>query len=197
MRRKLWRTRRTIRKADPNLLTKTLLITAGFFVLGLAVLGVAVASSRDEARRTHSSVLVATENARVLRGAELYYRHCSVCHGDRASGLAEARLSFPKEHQRCERCHRLNNPPQMNLGAMTWRSAFSIGEAPALVGKGALAAFPNAQALLTYTSATMPRPFPNKLTLEEYESITLFLLEANGIFVGTEKPIDLTVLELP
>ena len=159
-----------------------LCMVGGFFLL----LGWALASTQDSERRTHSSILVDTANPQVLRGAELYYASCAVCHGDTATGLAEARLSFPEDHQRCERCHRRNNPAQMNLGATTWRNAFSIGEAPGLVGGDALSAFPNASVLFSYMSATMPRPFPGKLTSEDYLDITLFLLEANGVPVEAE-----------
>lgn len=152
------------------------------------LLTVVLASGQDNARRTHSSVLVTSSNARVLRGADLYYQHCSVCHGDLATGFAEARLSFPEDHQHCERCHRRSNPPQMQLEAMTWRNAFSLGEAPALVGETALTAFPSAERLQNYLSATMPRPFPGMLSEDEYWNITLFLLEANGLSADSNKP---------
>ena len=59
------------------------------------------------------------------------------------------------------------------------RNAFSIGEAPALVGEGALANFPNEVALRTYISATMPRPFPGSLSEREYADLSAFLLGLN------------------
>ena len=110
------------------------------------------------------------------RGAVLYAEHCAVCHGKTAQGFSEARLAFPEDHRRCESCHRPNNPPQMDLLAMHSRNAFSVGEAPALVGEGALTAFPNEAALRSYISKTMPRPFPGSLSEQDYADLSAFLL---------------------
>ena len=147
----------------------------------LLIISTALASAPLRDIRTHSSVLVTSTNEQVLLGADLYYERCSVCHGDRAQGLAEARTIFPEEHQNCERCHRKNNPPQMHLDQMSWRSAFSIGEAPALQGERALPSFRNGLVIYSYVSVTMPRPFPGLLEEEEYWAITAFLLEVNGV----------------
>ena len=142
---------------------------------------ISIVNAQNEPRRTHSSVLLGERSvsAQVLEGADLFYEHCAVCHGDRAQGLSEARLSFPEDHQKCESCHRPNNPPVMDLERITARNAFSVGIAPALHGEGALASLPNGLALFSYIRATMPRPFPGTLTDEEYLAISAFLLSIN------------------
>ena len=101
-----------------------------------AVLLVAFALSLGLAARDTPPQAAKEVQAQQERGAALYAEHCAVCHGKTRQGLSEAQLEFPEDHQRCERCHRPNNPPQMELLAMNARSAFSIGEAPALVGEG-------------------------------------------------------------
>ena len=122
---------------------------------------------------------VKTEAPQQERGAALYAEHCAVCHGATRQGLSEARLAFPEDHRRCESCHRPNNPPQMDLLAMHSRNAFSVGDAPALVGEGTLANFPNEAALRSYLSATMPRPFPGSLSEQDYRDLSVFLLETH------------------
>lgn len=128
--------------------------------------------------------LVPNSNAQVQQGAELYDFNCSVCHGDTALGFEEAKLAFPEDHRRCERCHRPKNPPQMNLNQMEHNFAFSVGTPPALTGEASLLNFPHGLALYHYLRATMPRPFPGALTDEEYLAITAFLLHANGVYLG-------------
>ena len=112
------------------------------------------------------------------RGAALYAEHCAVCHGETGQGLSEARLAFPEDHRRCESCHRPHNPPQMDLQAMHSRNAFSIGDAPALLGEGALANFSDEGVLRSYIRATMPRPFPGSLSDQDYADLSAFLLQA-------------------
>lgn len=148
------------------------------------ILSIATASTPLRDVRTHSSVLTASTNPQVLHGADIYYERCAVCHGDTAKGFDEARTVFPEEHQKCERCHRKNNPPQMDMQQMSWRSAFSIGEAPALHGEFALPNFRNGFVLYSYISASMPRPFPGLLEEDEYWAITAFLLDVNGADLG-------------
>jgi len=131
--------------------------------------------------------LVNTTNEQVLVGADLYYENCSVCHGDRAMGLEEARLVFPEDHQYCERCHRANNPSTMPLEFMNHRNAFNIGNAPALNDREALKKWGSALGLYAYMSATMPRPFPSSLEEDEYLAITSFLLSANGWSLNEER----------
>ncbi len=106
----------------------------GCLYTGILVFFVSLATASAPPRdiRTHSSVLVNTTNEQVLAGADLYYENCAVCHGDKAMGLAEARLVFPEDHQYCERCHKKNNPSTMPLEFMNHRNAFNIANAPAL-----------------------------------------------------------------
>lgn len=147
-------------------------------------LSICMASDPLREARTHSSLLTSSSNSQVLLGAELYYQNCSVCHGDTATGLAEARLAFPETEQKCEKCHRPNNPPQMALEQMSWRNAFSVGQAPALRGEGRLSKLANAYTLYAYTRASMPRPFPASLKDEDYWAITAFLLDINATDIG-------------
>lgn len=142
----------------------------GSTILVTLVLSLAFASQENNAEA----------KTQTKRGETLYAEHCSVCHGKSARGLSEARLAFPEDHRRCESCHRPSNPPQMDLLAMHSRNAFSIGEAPALVGKDALAHFPNEEVLRSYISATMPRPFPGSLSEQDYRDLSAFLLELNA-----------------
>lgn len=143
-----------------------------------------------ELRIPSSSLVAEHPNAQVLEGADLYYKHCAVCHGDTLGGLVEARTAFPLDKQNCERCHRRNNPKVMDMSQMTWRNAFSIGDAPAL-GRhhhaDALQTLSNGAALYHYISATMPRPFPNNLEPAQYLAISAFLLEVNGANIAEER----------
>ncbi len=156
-----------------------------------------LASGPESERRVHSSILVTSDNAQVLRGAEAYYQNCAVCHGDTAKGLDEARLAFPEDHQKCERCHRPSAFPRYADSEWAGRKAFSIGIAPALhktvegvevaddsveaVDAEVLAAFPNALIMYSYIKATMPRHAPSSLEDSTYLDITAFLVEANGV----------------
>lgn len=126
------------------------------------------------------AVIANSSHDQVRTGAALFDFHCSSCHGDSASGFAEAKLSFPEDHRTCTKCHRTSNPPQMSMDSMRYNFAFDIGNPPALRGPGVLAHFGNALALDAYLRATMPRPFPGSLADEDYWAITAFLLVANG-----------------
>ena len=154
---------------------RTLLLSAVLLVILALSLGLA---SRDTPPVGVEQAVAEEVHAQQERGAALYAEHCAVCHGKKRQGLSEARLAFPEDHQRCEGCHRPNNPPQMALSAMTSRRAFSVGEAPALVGEGALTNFPNAEVLRSYISATMPRPFPGTLSEQEYNDLSVFLFHS-------------------
>jgi hypothetical protein len=128
------------------------------------------------------ALLVAEASDEVRVGAELYDRHCSVCHGDTGLGLAEAKLAFPTDHRTCTRCHRPGNPTQMTFDEMMLRQhdLFDLGAPPALRGPGALQAFTDPIALWAYTDATMPRYQPGRLEATEVRAIVGFLWHANG-----------------
>ena len=125
--------------------------------------------------------LVADSSPQVLRGAETYDLVCSDCHGDSGLGIAEGRLSFDPEHQRCEKCHRTFNAPTKANVRLSEKNSFNIGEPPALHGEGVLAHFANAATLHAYIRAAMPRYDPGVLSEDEYLDITAFLLELNGL----------------
>ena len=130
--------------------------------------------------RTNPRTLVTTQSEQVLRGADLYFANCSVCHGDTALGLAEAKTTFPPEDRRCTRCHRPGNSKTVDWTRIQDNNMFDIGDPVALRGDGALADFSDAATLYAYTRATMPRYQPGFLADAEYLDITAFLAHING-----------------
>ena len=176
-------------------LVALLLIVTLFMTLGAP--GARAQTTAEEASATLALVPAAGDFVR--DGAILYDHHCSACHGDTGGGLAEAKTSFPDDERTCTRCHKTTNPPRMNHLAMTWRNAFDIGVAPALVGEDAsLGSFADGAGLYGYLRATMPRPFPGTLSDEEYAAITAFLAAADGADVpdGTLDADDLADIDL-
>ena len=118
------------------------------------------------------------QKTQLERGAALYSLRCAVCHGATGQGLAEARLAFPEDHRRCSHCHKEGNPALM-ANPFVDNDMFDVGDAPALVGEGELAAFPNAAVLQSYIHAAMPRHAPGTLTNQDYWDVTAHLLELN------------------
>lgn len=146
-------------------------------LLALAAQG----AGQGEVLRDHSQVpsavnLVPHSSAQVKQGARLYDEHCAVCHGGSALGFAEAKEAFPQDHQRCERCHKSNNPAQMTPDEMNAHNVFSVGEPPALRGPGSLAAFSNTASLYAFIRTQMPRQAPSSLSQTAYLELTAFLL---------------------
>jgi len=133
-----------------------------------------------EAKPPSPTEWVAGSSAQVVRGAESYDLICSDCHGDTGLGIAEGRLSFDPEHQRCERCHRTFNAPTKANVEISEKNAFNIGEPSPLRGEGVLGHFTDASVLYAYLSAAMPRYDPGSLDDEVYLDITAFLLELNN-----------------
>ena len=130
--------------------------------------------------RTNPRTLVTVQNEQVLRGADLYFDNCSVCHGDTALGLAEAKTTFPEEHRKCTRCHRPGNSKLVNWDNIQDNNMFDLGQPTALRGEQALTTFPNAGVLYSYIKSTMPRYEPGYLEDKEYLDITAFLVHING-----------------
>ena len=135
--------------------------------------------AQDNDRRTHSSVLVTTDDAHILNGANLYYEKCSVCHGDTGLGIEEARATFPEDHRRCTQCHKSGNPKTVDWSNIRDNSMFDIGDPTPLRGEGALQGFARLEPLQAYIAATMPRYAPNSLEANEYRDIAEFLLYIN------------------
>ncbi len=158
------------------------------FILASCLL-LALGQSMSEKPRPPGEV-VAGSSPQVLRGAEVYDLVCSDCHGDSGMGIAEGRLSFLPDHQRCEGCHKPFNAPTKANVELSERNSFNIGEPPPLRGDGVLAHFGNASVLYSYLQATMPRYDPGILSDEDYLDITAFLLELNGAL-----PDDATLTE--
>jgi len=108
-------------------------------------------------------------------GANLYYYHCTPCHGDRGQGLTdEWREVWVEDHQNCWKggCH----------GGRARDEGFPIPTVvPPAYGQGTLAVrFPNAEALFTYLSTTHPPQRPGALREDEYRALTSFLLQQEG-----------------
>jgi len=169
------------------------LLSRALTLVAISVGGLAgwAQTTPEEAWRTLELVVGASQQ--VQDGAVLFDHHCSACHGDTGRGFAEAKTSFPENHQRCTSCHKPNNPSVMPQMAMTARNVFDIGLAPAVTGpESRLARFGNAAALYGYVRATMPRPWPGALEEETYLAIVAFLMAANGAQV----PAAVTVPDL-
>jgi mono/diheme cytochrome c family protein len=115
-------------------------------------------------------------------GANIYNQWCSSCHGDRGQGLtADWRAQWPEEKQNCwqSKCHAGNHPPD----------GFSFPQnVPALIGPDTLTKFSTAQDLYAYARAAMPYWSPNLLSDDDYQAITLFLVEANYTQRGFPPP---------
>lgn len=131
----------------------------------------------------------ATANPTAEPGHQLFALYCAACHGETGGGLAEARLAFPESHRRCESCHKPGNPDrqadmegsfELMRGRVAVGNAFSIGEAPALRGPGALPTFGNSAALRAYIQAAMPRHAPGSLSAAQSRALSAFVLELNA-----------------
>jgi len=168
--------------------------TAPWVVIGIALASLALwnlgAAQTTAAEAAATLALVPNASGLVRDGAILYDHNCSACHGDTGQGLAEAKTSFPEDKRNCTSCHRPSNPAQMDHLAMNWRFAFDVGVAPAVIGDGALSAFGTGTALFGYIRLTMPRPWPDSLTSDEYLRITTFLAAANGADAVRVRTVD-------
>lgn len=113
-------------------------------------------------------------------GHQAYWFSCMVCHGDRGQGLTdEWRNVNPPEDRNCwqSRCHAPNHPPD----------GFEIPRtAPTVIGTGTLSGFQTAADLNEYLRATMPWPFPNIMTDEQYWGLVAYLGDANRVVLGRE-----------
>ena len=149
------------------------------FYLCILCLGVTAQQMTSNGNvRTNPRTLVTIQNEQVLHGADLYFEHCSVCHGDTALGLAEAKTTFPEEHRKCTHCHKSNNTKLIDWRYIEHNNMFDIGKPGAL--RGDLSSFPSALTLYTYIKVTMPRYEPDKLSGDDYMAITAFLAHING-----------------
>lgn len=115
-------------------------------------------------------------------GAQVYFYHCLVCHGDRGQGLDAWRQMLPPPDNNCWRskCHAPNHLPD----GFTFPQ-----EVPPVIGPFALTGFQNARNLHTFLRTKMPFQQPGSLTEEEYWQLTAFLVRANGYELGSQ-PLD-------
>ena len=138
-----------------------------------ALLGLFLVLSGSVLVHNHRALNSLAFAAEESKGAALYQQWCSTCHGDRGQGLtAEWRATWPPGEQNCwqSKCHASNHPPD----------GFTFPKTvPALIGNKTLTKFATAQDLYTYTRTTMPYWSPNLLSDEDYQTIIIFLVEAN------------------
>ena len=109
-------------------------------------------------------------------GHDIFYIHCTPCHGDLGQGLTdEFRLrEYPPEHTDCWKsgCH----------GAKPYENGFTLPKTiPALIGANTLKRFADGQTMYDYIHKSMPFNAPGSLTAEQYLQLTAFLLEQNHI----------------
>ncbi|MCA9835335.1 MAG: c-type cytochrome [Trueperaceae bacterium] len=156
-----------------------MLKTALIIVFGLSLCFVVLAESSLKAPLDPFD-FIEQASEQVQRGAKVYDLVCSDCHGDSGLGIAEGRLSFLPEHQKCEKCHKGFNASTKKDVELSERNSFNIGTPPALRGEGALSHFNNAAVLYAYIRAAMPRYEPGMLSDQEYLDITAFLVALNG-----------------
>lgn len=134
------------------------------------------------AAASHATEAQDARAAQVARGAEVYAFSCTTCHGATGRGFAEARAAFPADHYECHRCHIPLNPPAMTPRQIELtQSVFSLGQAPALAERHALARFGTAEALYAYVRSTMPRWDPGRLDDAAYLDVTAFVLDLAGL----------------
>ncbi len=110
----------------------------------------------------------------VTSGEDLYYRRCSVCHGETGLGLEEARLAFPESHRRCTQCHKSGTSKILTFPFVD-NNMFDVGQAPPIRGEGTLTAFGDPATLRAYIQAAMPRHAPDSLSEAEAEAIAAFV----------------------
>ncbi len=110
------------------------------------------------------------------RGAAVFARRCSTCHGDQGQGLTdEWRATWPPTHQNCWKanCHGPQPYPE---------NGFTLPRVvPALIGPNTLRRFATAADLYAYIRARMPFHAPGSLPEEDYRAVTAFLLRRHGI----------------
>ncbi|WP_322802367.1 c-type cytochrome [Thermoflexus sp.] len=110
------------------------------------------------------------------RGAAVFARRCSTCHGDRGQGLTdEWRATWPPTHQNCWKanCHGTQPYPE---------NGFTLPRVvPPLIGPNTLQRFATAADLYAYIRARMPFHAPGSLPEEDYRAVTAFLLQRHGI----------------
>ncbi|WP_376790184.1 c-type cytochrome [Thermoflexus sp.] len=110
------------------------------------------------------------------RGAAVFARRCSTCHGDRGQGLTdEWRATWPPTHQNCWKanCHGTRPYPE---------NGFTLPRVvPPLIGPNTLQRFATAADLYAYIRARMPFHAPGSLPEEDYRAVTAFLLQRHGI----------------
>jgi mono/diheme cytochrome c family protein len=134
----------------------------------LGLLGLAFQLSAAPAR--------AYQEEEAERGAAVFARRCSTCHGDQGQGLTdEWRATWPPTHQNCWKanCHGPQPYPE---------DGFTLPRVvPALIGPGTLRRFATAADLYAYIRARMPFHAPGSLPEADYRAVTAFLLQRHGI----------------
>jgi hypothetical protein len=111
-------------------------------------------------------------------GAQTFWLHCMVCHGDRGQGLTdEFRAAWPKVDQNCwqAHCHATSPAPGRSVVPR---------QIPAVIGPSALAGFATAADLHQFIASKMPYQAPGTLDDRSYWQLTAYLARANGADPG-------------
>jgi cytochrome c len=166
-------------------MARALLLVFLILVVSLLSLAVTQNSMTTETKEAEPLIpeileLIAGYGSQVQHGAEVYDLVCSNCHGNTGLGIDEGRAEFLPEHQKCEKCHRLNNSSRKVDVEISDRNSFNIGNPPALRNEALLTKFGNAAGLHAYIKAAMPRYEPGALSEQDYLDITAFLLVLNN-----------------
>jgi hypothetical protein len=105
-------------------------------------------------------------------GADLYWRICMACHGNKGQGLTdEWREQWGPKEMNCwqSRCHAANHPPD----------GFVFPKiVPAVIGPDTLIRFKTAEDLYQYIKETMPWWNPGSLSVDQAWDTTAYLLKA-------------------
>jgi cytochrome c len=116
-------------------------------------------------------------------GAQDYWAHCMMCHGDRGQGDTADWLSVMNPQDRnCWQsgCHNPRHPPD----------GFVFPKVvPSVIGPGALESFSTGLDVYHFIKRYMPYQSAGHLSDPVYWELTAYLLRANGLYSGNE-PLD-------
>lgn len=116
-------------------------------------------------------------------GAQDYWAHCMMCHGDRGQGLNQDWLSVMNPQDRdCWQfgCHNPHHPPD----------GFVFPKVvPPVIGKGVLDNFSTGLDVYHFIKLYMPYQNPGHLPDQTYWDLAAYLLRENGYYDGKE-PLD-------
>lgn len=118
----------------------------------------------------------ATPPTQAGHGENLFYVHCMPCHGDQGQGLTDEfrTRQYPPEDVNCweSGCH----------GDRPYDGGFTLPKTvPPVIGPDALGRFSTVADVYEFTRRAMPFNAPGSLSPTQYQQITAFLMERNGV----------------